>query len=69
MKTGTMGIAHPSTTPESELVKLIESAVADGMASEGELYQTTPGQPIKIFMLDPAWKEIAETLVAKYKSV
>ena len=66
-RTGIGGITHPSTTPSDELINIIENAVAYGSEMEGKLYNTTPGQPIKIFVLDPAWKEIAETLAAKYK--
>ena len=64
---GTMGVAHPSTTSNDELVDLIESSVGGSMALDGELFQTKPGQPIKVFVIDPAWKEVADTLAVKYK--
>jgi len=65
--TGTIGIAHPSTMPNDQLVALIESSVAKNISLDGKLFQTKPGQPIKVFIIDPAWKEVADALAVKYK--
>ncbi len=65
--TGTAGVAHPSTMSNPELVDLIEVSVAGGMTFDGEIFQTQPGKPIKVFVIDPAWKEVADALAVKYK--
>lgn len=65
---GTAEVAHPSTMDGDALVALIESTVAQSMDGEGQLFRTTPGQPIKVFVIDNAWKDVADALAAKYKT-
>ncbi len=60
-------IHHPSNTPEDSLIKTIEKVVAERMDLEGVLFTTNPGEPIKVFVADDAWKQVAEQLAAKYK--
>jgi len=64
---GTSGFAHPLAMPMGELVNLIERTVAENMQFEGISFQTRPGQQIKVFVIDPVWKEVADALTAKYK--
>jgi hypothetical protein len=65
--TGTDSAVHPSFTPQEKLVELIEEMVARCNILDNREFTTQPGQKIKIFMTDPAWKETVETLLAKYK--
>jgi len=65
--TGTMGVAHPSTMGEDELVELIENMVGENMSLDGKLFNTKPGTPIKVYVIDPAWKAVAQKLDSKYK--
>jgi len=64
---GTADVSHPKTVDKGELVALIERAVAGSMGLEGKLFNTQVGKPIKIYIIDPAWKEVAEAVTAKYK--
>ena len=64
--TGTAGVAHPSTMDTDELVSLIEGTVAGNMAAEGKVFQTRPGNPIKVYVVDLAWKEVATAVAARY---
>ncbi len=64
---GTAGVAHPSTMGTDELVNLIEGTVAGNMAAEERVFQTQAGTPIKVYVLDSAWNEVATTLAAKYR--
>ena len=62
----TKGICHPSGKPAEELVPIIEQMVANGMNKEGTFYTTTPGDPIKVFVVDSAWDQVAKRLVDMY---
>ncbi|PIN73762.1 hypothetical protein COV20_06095 [Candidatus Woesearchaeota archaeon CG10_big_fil_rev_8_21_14_0_10_45_16] len=62
-----MGVAHPSTMGEDELVELIENMVGENMSLDGKLFNTKPGTPIKVYVIDPAWKAVAQKLDSKYK--
>ena len=58
---------YPLINSVEELVSIIEHIVAGSFGWEGHSFKTKPGQKIKIFMMDPAWRETVETLIAKYQ--
>ncbi|MFH1133122.1 MAG: hypothetical protein V1735_01395 [Nanoarchaeota archaeon] len=64
----TISHGHPSGNPSDELVDVIEQAVANNIPFDGSpiWFTTTPGQPIKVFVVDPTWTQVAENLVAKH---
>jgi len=66
LSTKTMNVLHPSTRGEDELVGIIEKFVGTNMIHDGRIFHTQPGKPIKIFVIDPAWQGVADTLVTKY---
>ncbi|MBU2634618.1 MAG: hypothetical protein KJ674_05245, partial [Nanoarchaeota archaeon] len=62
-----VGAAHPTSSQSfSVLVQMIESMVGNGMKREGKEIFTNPGDPIKIFMLDPKWKTVVDLLLENY---
>lgn len=65
----TLNKTHPTNANISldNLVFEIEKVIADNMNSDGGLFKTKIGQPIKIFVIDNAWKEVAEKLADRYK--
>ena len=60
--------AHPSRQGDDELISIIEKTVASNKMWEGDLFTTQEGEPIKVYVLDSAWKNVAEQLVAKYEN-
>jgi|SRR3989338_6401721 len=64
--TGFLETCHPSTTSNNNLVKIIENIAVGKMNSKS--YRIEKGKPIKLFVIDKVWKNVAEILVAKYKS-
>ncbi|HLC73231.1 MAG TPA: hypothetical protein VJH20_01175 [Candidatus Nanoarchaeia archaeon] len=64
--TGTSGICHPSNRPIDMLVQKIEEIASRNMSLDGKVFDTKPGQPIPIFVMDQAWKEVADILAKKY---
>lgn len=62
----TRATCHPSRQDQDFLVREIELMVGRDMDLEGELIETTPGRPIKVFIVDDAWNPIAQELVEKY---
>lgn len=46
---------------------MIECIVSsDGINFDSKIFSTVPGQSINIFVLNDAWREIAETLASIY---
>ena len=64
----TREIRHPSTHKSGLLIREIELMVGRDMELEGKVIRTTPGQPIKVFVLDRAWNLITKELTEKYPS-
>ena len=60
------GLIHPTIHDKDILVSIIEEVVSECKTMDGKLFTTTPGKSIKIFVLDDAWKEVAQELVSKY---
>ena len=60
---------HPSNpeTDADELVFLIEKMVASDMRLEGLAFRTKLGEPIKVFVSDPEWNEVARKLKQRYE--
>ena len=60
-----MGKITPELSPEI-FIDIVEQMVVSNRSLEGTLFNTQPGVPIKIVMLDDAWKLLAEQLVEHY---
>jgi hypothetical protein len=57
---------HPSNGHSDYLIKLIENEIIYSAEFEGNIFTTSPGIPIKIFVEDKEWLYIAQKLVEKY---
>ena len=62
----TPGIMHPSVCEESILIRQIEMDVSVNREGDGRVFSTTPGKPIKIFVMDSEWMPVATKLREKY---
>jgi hypothetical protein len=64
----TSGVTHPSTMGKDELVGILEEMVGSCLPLDGKRFSTQQGNPIKVFVIDPAWNDVEAALAAKYKS-
>ena len=67
--------------PLEKLIGIMEELVVKGRESGdwarainndpalAKYFDTRPDNPIKVFVVDPAWKEVAEKLAEKYPSI
>jgi|SRR3989344_2886135 len=65
-RTISAGVCHPSNRSTDWLVQKIEEIAGGNMGLDGKVFETRPNQPIKVFVIDPAWKEVVEILANKY---
>lgn len=65
--TKTGGNCNPTNMETDELVGLVELMIGSNMHLDGVTFSTKPGEPIKVFMQDPVWREVAENLVGRYR--
>lgn len=61
------GDMHPKRGFETrDLILVIENIIAARRLDEGRIIDTKPGEPIRVFVADSSWNEVASILTEKY---